>query len=143
MHSFQKFVPRLAVISAIALASPSFAEAIGKPSVSPTVEDLRSYLLCEELAKSQVLSSNTAQSCNRAYQRVKLAFVPNIDVDRYLGLDSEIRAEINACGFDHFQDWKATNAEFLGALREEVVAEHFGVQSKSTGPTPDIAAFAN
>ncbi len=122
MHLSQGIILAIAFT---ALSAPSFAGTPEGANHGPDMDDLRTYLLCEELSQSQVLMSYVSADCVAARQKVKLAFVPNIDSTRFQGLDPDIQKEIDGCGRDHFQEWSARNADFLATLKAQVLANHF------------------
>ncbi|GGE34402.1 hypothetical protein GCM10011360_22840 [Primorskyibacter flagellatus] len=70
----------------------------------------------------RLLSFDEARQCGRAFQRVKLSFVPGVDLAAYDALSPEAKAAANLTGYQRYVGWSELNAAKLDLLRDRVRA---------------------
>lgn len=103
------------LLAMLAAASAS-AEDSRLGHTGPDEADLRCFLECSELAKMRVLSFDEAESCTRAYMKIKLSFVPGVGLDDFDGLSPQEKAAINVLGYRRYMEWRLQNAARVDAL---------------------------
>lgn len=108
------------VVSFFLLAMLAAASASAEDSrlghTGPDEADLRYFLECSELAKMHLLSFDEAESCTRAYMKIKLSFVPGVGLDNFDGLSPQEKAAINVVGYRRYMEWRLQNAARVDAL---------------------------
>lgn len=97
------------LVAALAATSAT-AQSSRQGTAGPEEADLRYFLECSELAKTQVLSFDEAKSCSRACLRIKLSFVPGVGLDDFDGLSPRGKAAVNVVGYRHFVEWQLQHA---------------------------------
>lgn len=103
------------LLAMLAAASAS-AEDSRLGHTGPDEADLRYFLECSELAKMHLLSFDEAESCSRAYMKIKLSFVPGVGLDDFDGLSPQEKAAINVVGYRRYVEWRLLNAARVDAL---------------------------
>lgn len=76
-------------------------------AVAPDMEVMETYTTCSAEAEHRLLSHSEAQLCLDAYLRLKLSFVPGMDMDRFRRLSIEERWKVNQQGYGAYVAWKA------------------------------------
>lgn len=100
------------------LAAPSQAADPAPPGpVGPDDADLRYVFDCSELARMRSLSFDEAAGCTRAFLRIKLSFVPGIDLGAYDRLPPSERAAVNLLGYRRYVEWRREHAAEVEAPR--------------------------
>ena len=103
-------------------ATPAMAEPTGDPGSRPDRDDLRFYVFCSDLAMQRPLAFEEAATCEQAYDRVKLSFVPGVSFEDFKALPTRDRAAVNLVGYKRFRDWYDANSAFIEEIREELRA---------------------
>lgn len=100
-------------LAAYALSEPGTstamaADALLPPNaVAPDPAYLAAYQDCSEQAEKRILSHAEAAQCLDAYLRLKLSFLPDMNMGAFLQLDPEDRWAVNMRGYDAYVAWKA------------------------------------
>lgn len=94
------------------------ADSRATPPAEPSEADLRIHLTCSEIALHRLLTFEEARQCGRAFQRVKLSFVPGLDLAQYEALSAADRATVNLTGYRRYVDWSESNSGRIDTLRD-------------------------
>jgi len=70
----------------------------------------------ERPLSAQALSAQEFHTCSAIYQEIKLAFVPDVDTQRYIQMTAEDRARVNREGFQQFYQWRQDNPATVNHL---------------------------
>ena len=65
------------------------------------------------------LSISEIQICSDLYTRLKLKFVPNVDLKSFELLDVKKKTSINSAGYLAFKDWEKSNPDIVQQLEEK------------------------
>ena len=121
MHRFSQFhagnFSRCLAVAGLA-ALPAAADPKPHPDVRPAAADLRDHLACAQEAARRVLGFDEARVCATAYMRVKLAFVPGLELDDFERLPPEDRAAINRLAYARYVAWRAANPAETAAIAD-------------------------
>ncbi|MEM8633005.1 MAG: hypothetical protein AAGF74_17410 [Pseudomonadota bacterium] len=101
-------MPRLT----IALLATVACAAVQAEAAEPNEQDRKTlhayHENCMETAKYRFLTHPEWLKCNEAYLKLKLSFVPGIDLDSYQRLPAPARAEANRSGYTGYRVWRMT-----------------------------------
>ena len=103
----------------VAILTGGSATAEDSPSenaAGPDKADLVHFLECSETARMHVLSLEEAANCLRTYMRIKLSFVPGVNLDDFESLSPSERAAVNLVGYRRYMEWRSRNAAAVEAL---------------------------
>ena len=67
------------------------------------------HFACANISAERPLSAQEFHTCSAIYQEIKLAFVPDVDTQRYIQMTAEDRARVNREGFQQFYRWRQDN----------------------------------
>jgi predicted ATP-dependent protease len=73
-------------------------------------------------AEAGLLGFDEAAFCSTVFMKIKLSFVPDIDLDTFNSLEPAEKSAINRLGYRLYLDWKEANADEFDALLAEVRA---------------------
>jgi hypothetical protein len=104
----------------LTLAAPlAFSEPLPSGS-GPDIADLRTYLECSVAAEVGLLAFDEAAFCSTVFMKVKLSFLPDVDLDRFNSLQPHEKFAIDHLGYKLYLDWKEQNAKEFDALISEI-----------------------
>lgn len=86
----------------------------------PDPTDLRTYLECSEASNVQLLGFNEAAFCSTVFMRIKLSFVPDIDLDTFNSLSPTEKTALDRHSYRLYLDWKEQHADEIDALLTEI-----------------------
>lgn len=98
------------LISMTALATAALFAASPGHADDPVLPDMavwRIYSDCSAEATRRRLTNDEALACLDAYLRVKLSFLPGMDIERFLKLAPDARWEVNRRAYAAYVAWKA------------------------------------
>ena len=78
--------------------------------VSPDENLLTSYELCSESAEFRVLSRAEAESCSEDYLKLKLSFLPGVELDQFRSLPAAEQWEIQQRAYFALLEWREREA---------------------------------
>lgn len=67
------------------------------------------HIACSDMAVERQMSMQEVQYCSAVYQEIKLAFVPQIDMQTYVRLPAEDQHAANIEGYMAFREWRIDN----------------------------------
>jgi hypothetical protein len=76
----------------------------------PSASDLAVYIRCSDVAAERLLSFEEAQICGLTFLRIKLSFLPDVDIERYRGMSAAQKAEANRRGYAAYRAWLAASS---------------------------------
>jgi hypothetical protein len=88
----------------------------------PDTADLWTYLECSVAAEVRLLGFDEVILCSTVFMRIKLSFVPDIDLDTFNGLLPMEKSAVDRLGYGRYLDWKHRNAAEIDALMTEIRA---------------------
>lgn len=100
-------------------AAFTFAEPFRQEPEGPTESDLQFYFACSEVATQRVLSFEEATVCGKVFQRIKLSFMPGVDLTDFQELAPAERATVNRVAYSRYLDWSTQHAKEVEELREK------------------------
>lgn len=125
-----RYAPRRAVRrSALALVLLALVPLPANPEprhgdAEPDAVDLRTYLKCSAAAEGRLLGFDEAALCSTVFMRIKLSFVPDIDLDKFNRLPPKEKSAVDRLGYGRYLDWKQRNAAGFYALMTEIRTSH-------------------
>lgn len=67
------------------------------------------HIACADVAEQRQLSLAEVNYCSAIYQEIKLAFVPGVDPEDYVGLSLAEQHAVNKQGYLAFREWRIDN----------------------------------
>ncbi len=86
----------------------------------PDPTDLRTYLECSEASNVRLLGFDEAAFCSTVFLRIKLSFVPDIDLDTFNSLSPTEKSVVDRHSYRLYLDWKEQHADEIDALLTEI-----------------------
>ena len=67
------------------------------------------HIACGDVAEDRRLSMDEVTYCSAIYQEIKLAFVPGVDPQAYVGMSVAEQHAVNKQGYIAFRAWRIDN----------------------------------
>ena len=104
--------------------------------MSPLLNLLSFYYLCDQAAAQQVLSASDVADCMANYDRIKHEFINQAPAP----MGSAERAAQNRLGYISFKSWEAANPDLVQEFRAKAQANLMRITKTNS---PAIAGLAN
>jgi hypothetical protein len=98
---------------------PSSSEPL-EGSLGPDATDVRTYLECSVASEVGLLGFDEAALCSTVFMKIKLSFLPDVDLDTFNTLEPTEKSAFDRLGYRLYLDWKDEHADEIDALMTEI-----------------------